>query len=68
MAVMASSGERQEAPLFCCRMVYRDLKANNEISNIRELYVQMTRHIFGTILYHNLFKLLHMRGYAKPNY
>ena len=36
-------------------------KAKNKKSNIRELYVRMTKHIFGTILSHNFLKICHTR-------
>ena len=36
-------------------------KANNENAKIRELYVRMTKHIFGTTLSHNFLKICHTR-------
>ena len=42
-------------------MEYTYEKAENEKSKIRELYVRMTKHIFGTRLSHNFFKLLHTK-------
>ena len=43
------------------QMEYTYEKAKNEKAKIRELYIWMTKHIFGTSLSHNFLKLCHVR-------
>ena len=51
---MEHTGEKEQ-------MKYTYEKENNKKSKIRELYVQMTKHIFGKSLSHNFLKILHTR-------
>ena len=63
--------ERTEYTYEKERTEYTYEKERNEYiyenAKIRELYVRMTEHIFGTDLSYNFFKFLHTRE-RKPNY